>query len=73
VLRAEFTEGFVMWIRNARDPANGIGRLIVRVARREASVVRQVDAWTSEEFGLLRKVAVKQRWSRGSQAAWAET
>jgi len=41
----------------ARNPANGVGRLIARVARREDSEVAIVDAWTRREAEALLAVA----------------
>jgi len=41
----------------ARNPANGIGRLIARVARREDSEVTVADAWTRTEAESLLIVA----------------
>ena len=52
VLNIAVQEGLI-----ARNPANGVGRLIARVARSRASVVTQVDAWTPEEVGLLLAIA----------------
>ena len=40
-----------------RNPANGIGRLIARVARREDSEVPTVEAWSREEVETLLAVA----------------
>ncbi len=40
-----------------RNPANGIGRLIARVARSEATEVAQVNPWTREEAETLLRVA----------------
>ena len=41
----------------ARNPANGIGRLIARVARREDSEVRVAEAWTRREAEALLAIA----------------
>jgi integrase len=41
----------------ARNPANGIGRLIARVARRENAQVTVVEAWTRQEAETLMAVA----------------
>ena len=40
-----------------RNPANGVGRLIARVARREDSEVAIIDAWTRREAEALLAVA----------------
>ncbi len=41
----------------AQNPANGVGRLIARVARSKATEVAQVQAWTREEVETLLRVA----------------
>ena len=41
----------------ARNPANGIGRLIARVARREDAEVQVADAWTRAEAEALLAIA----------------
>ncbi len=41
----------------ARNPANGVGRLIERVGRSEASEVQKTDAWTPKEVATLLRVA----------------
>lgn len=57
-----------------RNPANGVGRLISRVARREESEVRMVDAWTRDEAATLLALAREHEaaplppWNRG--ATW---
>jgi integrase len=52
VLSIAMQEGLIL-----HNPANGVGRLIARVARSKASVVTQVDAWTRNEVGILLGVA----------------
>ena len=52
VLNLAVNEGLIN-----RNPANGIGRLIARVARREDSQVAGVESWTREEAGALLAVA----------------
>jgi len=52
VLNLAVREGLIQ-----QNPANGVGRLIARVARSEASEVPQVQAWTREEAETLLRVA----------------
>jgi integrase len=40
-----------------RNPANGVGRLISRVARREDAEVRVVESWTHQEASTLLSLA----------------
>jgi len=40
-----------------QNPGNGVGRLIARVARREAAEATQVDAWTRTEAETLLQLA----------------
>jgi len=43
----------------ARNPANGVGRLIARVARSSAAEVAQVESWTREEAETLLELAAE--------------